>query len=62
MSNTNKTYAVSAYNFKTQMNEIQPITFTAKHKAVSYAENISRLGARNVKVICDQTKAVTLIH
>lgn len=62
MSNNKKTYAVSAYNIKTQMNEIQPTTFTDKSKAISYAEKICRLGARNVEVICDQTKEVTAIN
>lgn len=55
------TYGVIAYNYKTQMDEVLPITFTNKLKACEYGCSIKRLGAKNVKVVCDQTKKVTTI-
>lgn len=50
------TYGIAAYNFKTKMNEVLPATFTSKKAACEHACKMKRLGAKNVKVVCDQTK------
>ena len=55
------TYGIIANNRKTQMDEVLALTFTSKQKACEYACKIKRLGAKNVKVLCDQTKKETII-
>lgn len=51
MSKVKKEYGIAAYNFKTKMNEVLPYIFTSKIKALSVAEQMKKLGAKNVKVV-----------
>lgn len=51
-----KTYCIAAYNHKAAIDEILPATFTARRTACEAASKMKRLGARNVRVKCDQTK------
>lgn len=51
-----KTYTIVAFNHRLQMNAtVNYYPYTSKRAAIDIAEKMIQTGARNVKVICDQT-------
>lgn len=52
-----KTYTIIAFNHRLQMNAtVNYYPYTSKRVAIDIAEKMIATGAKNVKVICDQTK------
>lgn len=54
-----KTYTISAFNHRIQMNAtVNYYPYTSKKRAIDVAEKMVQTGARNVTVRCDQTDEV----
>lgn len=54
-----KTYTISAFNHRIQMNAtVNYYPFTSKKRAIDVAERMVHTGAKNVTVTCDQTDEV----
>lgn len=51
-----KTYGIAAYNHRLGMVATLYATYTSKATAIYYAGEMAKLGAKQVKVFCDQTK------